>query len=82
MTAILASLAFLRGLKPWHFIAAGFVAWSGIVGVKAYRAGQAAVYVEEKKRAIKAEATSATEHKKAQAPGAADRLLKGSCRDC
>lgn len=80
--ALLGSLAFLRGLKPWHIIAASIAAWSGIVGVKAYRAGGAAVYAKEEKKAKKAGASSAKAHDTARAPGAADRLMKESCRNC
>jgi hypothetical protein len=29
----------LQAARPWHLMLAGFVAWSGFVGVRAYRAG-------------------------------------------
>jgi len=29
----------LRAASPWHFAVAGFVAWSGFVGVKSFKSG-------------------------------------------
>lgn len=41
--------ALLRAAQPWHLMLAAFVAWSGFVGVKAFRAGgEAAVKKIEK----------------------------------
>lgn len=82
MTTILASLAFLRGLKPWHFIVAGLVAWSGIVATKAYRLGETRVVAKSEKANKSAAAKAGQAHAAAKAPGAADRLLKDACRDC
>lgn len=81
-TGLLSALAFLRGLKPWHFIVAAIAAWSTLVATKAYRAGSNAVVTASveasKKSAVKAEKA----HQAAKSPGAADRLRKDACRDC
>ncbi len=82
IAAIIAPLAFLRFLQPWHIIVAAFVAWTGIVGVKAYRKGGEAVIEASKVEGKKNEKLAAKAHEKAKAPGAADRLRRDSCRDC
>ena len=79
---ILGPLAFLSDLKPWHFIVAGLLAWTGIVGTKAYRAGGNAVIEHSKIEGKKNEAQASRAHERARAPGAADRLRKTDCRDC
>lgn len=82
MTAILASLAFLKALKPWHIMLAAFFAWTGIVGVKAYRKGGEAVIETAKEQGKVNAEKSAKIHEKARTPGAADRLRRDACRDC
>lgn len=82
MTTILASLAFLKGLKPWHIMLAAFFAWTGIVGVKAYRKGGEAVIEASRIEGKKNEKAAAKAHERARAPGSADRLRNSACRDC
>lgn len=76
------ALAFSKLLKPWHIIVAAFVAWTGIVGVKAYRKGGEAVIEASKIEGKKNEKAAAKAHERARAPGAADRLRDSACRDC
>lgn len=82
MSIVIGWLAWTRFLKPWHIIGLCLAAWTGIVGVKAYNAGGAAVIEDSKKEGKKNEIKSAKAHEKAKAPGAADRLRSTSCRDC
>lgn len=79
---MLGPLSFLSVVKPWHFIVAGFMAWTSIVGVKAYRKGGEAVIERSKTQGKINAQKSAKAHEKARTPGAADRLLRDSCRDC
>lgn len=82
MTLIVSAFAFLRGLQPWHIMVAAFVAWTGIVGVKAYRKGGEAVVERSKAQGKKNEKQAAKAHERARAPGAAERLREQACRDC
>lgn len=82
MSIIIGWLAWTRFLQPWHIIVAAFVAWTGIVGVKAYRKGGEAVIEASKVEGKKNEIKAAKAHERARAPGAAERLMKDSCRDC
>lgn len=81
-TSLLSALAFLRGLKPWHFIVAAVAAWSTLVAAKAYRAGRNAVVTASVEASKKSEAKAEKAHQAARAPGAAERLRKDACRDC
>lgn len=82
MTALVAAFAFLKGIKPWQIMTAAFLAWTGIVGVKAYRKGGEAVIERAKEQGKVNAEKSRKAHEKARQPGAADRLMRDSCRDC
>lgn len=81
-TRILAAIAGLGWVKPWHMFLAAFMAWTGYVGAKAYVWGEKAVVERSKKEGAKNAKASAQAHDRARSPGSADRVRAQYCRDC
>jgi len=84
MIAAKALLAALWGARWVRYVLAAFVA---IGALKAYgyskkQEGKQELRVESQKAGEIAGKKSEQEHAKAEKPGAAERLLRDSCRDC
>ena len=82
MTTLMAVLTAVRRLRPWQIMVAALVAWSGLVGVKAYKRGGEAVISRAKEQGTKNAVKAAKAHDRAKAPGSAERLRRDACRDC
>lgn len=78
----------LWGSKPFRWAAAGFLVivgyqlWLSQHDLKVSRRAEAKVYERSADEGKKANAEADKAHVKADRPGAAERVLKSSCRDC
>lgn len=84
MIAARALLAALWGARWFRYVLAAFLAVGGLklYGYHKKQEGKQELRVESAKAGKAAGEKSASAHEGAAKPGAFERLLKGSCRDC